>query len=223
MRVSRKEPRGTGTPGRLKGVRGFVSGQSMLEAIVAIGIIATAVSSSLALVQGSIKGEKESERGIVSANLAREAVEVVRSIRDTNWLAGNDWDRGLEGPGFDYTATLFFDPDANVWTPDFSADSLADSGAKVFNYTSTEGNAVFGLYRQAAAQPDGTIVSPFRRLVTLDPICEKPSGVLHVVSSGKSCGTNEKVGIRLFVDIEFVVSGRVRTQRIESHLFNWRP
>src|SRR5262245_35142172 len=70
-------------------------GQSFIEAMVALTIIITSISSALALVQSSITASRVGGSQIIAANLAREGIEVVRSLRDGNWLSGNGFDEGL--------------------------------------------------------------------------------------------------------------------------------
>ena len=66
-------------------------GQTILEATLAAGIMATAIASALTLTQASLNAEKQSETSIVAANLAREGIEAVRGLRDSNWLSGADF------------------------------------------------------------------------------------------------------------------------------------
>lgn len=60
--------------------------QSLLEAIIAIGVIMTATLSATTLTVTTITAGQTSEDKILAANLAREGVEIVRGIRDSNWM-----------------------------------------------------------------------------------------------------------------------------------------
>ncbi len=62
------------------------SGQSLLEAIIAIGVILVATISATTLIVTTISTGQISADKIQAANFAREGVEVVRGIRDSNWL-----------------------------------------------------------------------------------------------------------------------------------------
>ena len=75
-------------------------GLSLIEVIVAIGIIVTALGGSLVLISKSVGRLSIPRNKIVAANLAAEGIEVVRNIRDSNWLdpASVSWDDGLS-PG----------------------------------------------------------------------------------------------------------------------------
>lgn len=75
--------------------------QTLLEAILAIGVILVAVFSSTTLIVSTVTAGQSSEDKILAGNLAREGIEVVRGIRDSNWIkrAENitavDWNSGL--------------------------------------------------------------------------------------------------------------------------------
>jgi len=60
------------------------SGFVLLEAIVSLGILAAGVIAALALFTATLSFTQEKERALVVVNLAREGVEIVRSIRDND-------------------------------------------------------------------------------------------------------------------------------------------
>lgn len=62
------------------------SGQTLIETITAILILTMALVSGLSLAIYSSQNSAFYEDQIVASNLAREGVEVVRMMRDTNWL-----------------------------------------------------------------------------------------------------------------------------------------
>ena len=70
-------------------------GQSLLELIVAIGIILACTIATLTLVITSIQAGRKGSDKIIATNLAREGIEIVRNIRDSNWLSGNSWNERL--------------------------------------------------------------------------------------------------------------------------------
>lgn len=200
-------------------------GQSMLEAVIATGIIVTAVSSALTLVSSSIKAEKESESLLAAGNLAREGIEAVRSIRDSNWLAGTTWDAGLTGPGFtnrDYDGIPVYSPTTNLWTMDFTPNAISASSARVYRHTSGGGGAYIGLHVQAATQPGGTVVAPFRRFITMQLLCDNGSGGYTVVATGADCGSQERVGRVVTVEVTWLVAAQTKRIRMVERIFNWR-
>ncbi len=57
-------------------------GMTLIETIVALGILVTGLVASLTLMISTIHFTKQAERAIVVVNLAREGVEIVRTLRD---------------------------------------------------------------------------------------------------------------------------------------------
>lgn len=60
--------------------------QTLLEAILAIGVIMTATISATTLIVSTISAGQVGKDKVVAANFAREGLEVIRGIRDTNWI-----------------------------------------------------------------------------------------------------------------------------------------
>jgi len=65
------------------------SGQSLIETIIAIAILTSALTAGLGLAIYAFSSSAISQNEIVGSNLAREGVEVVRMMRDSNWLASD--------------------------------------------------------------------------------------------------------------------------------------
>lgn len=61
-------------------------GESMIEIIVAISIIITSLVGIMVLFSDNIKTNQSTKNRIIAINLAREGLEAVRYIRDSNWL-----------------------------------------------------------------------------------------------------------------------------------------
>lgn len=68
------------------------NGFSLLEVIVAIFIISTALVISLTVIQATISASQLSANKLVAVNLAQEGIEIVRNIRDaqTDWTSWYD-------------------------------------------------------------------------------------------------------------------------------------
>jgi hypothetical protein len=193
-------------------------GQSMLEALLAIGIIVTSVSSSITVVSAAINAEKDSESTIVGSNLAREGIEAVRSVRDSNWLASAIWDTGISGDAGDYVGVPVLDPALGTWSMEYAPDDFTDDATRVYRYATGSGAAVVGLMVQAAAQPSEAVVTPFRRLVETHPICTDGS----IVDQGETCGAQDKIGIQVLSKVRWNISGRPKEFTAEERLYDWR-
>lgn len=73
--------------------RGF----SIPEVIVAISIVTLIIVTATNLLVSSMRANRNNVNRIIAYNLAQEAVEGVRNIRDGNWLQNQYWRGDAEG------------------------------------------------------------------------------------------------------------------------------
>jgi hypothetical protein len=203
----------------------------MLEVIVASGVIVTAVSAALTLVQSSLSGAKTSEEQIIAYTLAQESVEVVRHMRDSNWLAGRDYDDGLYGDSYEFRAVPVFDAATKTWTLDHDiSSSWDDNKIRVYKQVTNDGSVPAGMYLQADVQPDGSEVTRFIRRLTFRRICSKADGTTdnyisyERLSVAAPCPVGqENIGIEINSYVRWLnPSGEYNTVRLMERLFDWR-
>jgi hypothetical protein len=211
------------------------AGQSLIETIVGIFILSTALTASLGVIIYSFAASSASQSEIIASNLAREGTEVVRMMRDSNWLAGdvkgNAWD--LQACS-DIGGRLCF-PRAYQQVPPYNNYDL-DSGNQRAIFDSSDsswaldsnGPLNFDLY----LQPDGTYthdataeVSVFARMINISlntaaPYTNENSNQEMIVKSvvawrGKGCtaftGTADLLALSTPCKIV-----------VEEHLTNWK-
>lgn len=72
---------------------------TLMEVIIAIAVITVALVVSIALISLSISGVRAGKPKIVATGVAQEGIEIVRNIRDSNWLSfkrkPSNWRDGL--------------------------------------------------------------------------------------------------------------------------------
>lgn len=199
---------------RVLGRRG--RGQSFIEAMVAITIIVTSITSALALVQSSINASRVSGTQVIAANLAREGLEVVRAVRDSNWLAGNTFQLGLTDVA-NKTALAALNRATGQWSLVFGAYTIDSAAATLWQ-------ASDGLYLQAAAQPAGTSAAPYARLLTLNHLCrDNTTGAERIVSAGTCNGGETFVGLSVLSTVKWIAgAGAKRQLSAEERLYDWR-
>ena len=75
------------------------SGFTLLEVLIAIFILTLGLVTVLGLMSYNIKQGSGTMNEVIAGNLAREGIEVVRNIRDTNLKKGDGWNDGLSDTG----------------------------------------------------------------------------------------------------------------------------
>lgn len=66
-------------------------GFTLLEVIIAIFLITVGITAVLLLITKTLGAMSLSFSQLKAAYLAQEGIEVIRNIRDTNWVEGNEW------------------------------------------------------------------------------------------------------------------------------------
>ena len=79
-------------------------GFSLIEVMVAVLVMMIGVVGSFAILQKITVSTSISSSRLVAFYLAQEGIEIIRNIRDTNWIAGDNWDDGLAICGADCEA-----------------------------------------------------------------------------------------------------------------------
>ena len=77
----------------------YDSGFTLLESLVAVAILTVGISTAALLVVQSIQIGGKIQKRIIAAHLAQEGVEVIRNIRDSNWLSGSNWIANINTAG----------------------------------------------------------------------------------------------------------------------------
>ena len=178
-------------------------------------MVVTGVTAGLTLTSYNLTSAVASEGRLVAVNLAREGIEVIRNLRDTNWLAGNPWDNGITVPGF-YRLTVNFDESANQWTAQTQAAGI-DSCAACQIYF----DAAAGIYSHNLA-PE---VTPYKRLITLREICwQEVLGEPAVLAAGQNCSDfgQELVGWEVISEVTWHEASRPHNLKVIDRLYDWR-
>lgn len=71
------------------------NGFTLLETLIGIAILATAITATFSAVQSGLSNSIEARDQVTAFFLGQEAIEYVRNIRDANALLGVNWLRSL--------------------------------------------------------------------------------------------------------------------------------
>lgn len=191
-------------------------GQGLLEMIVAIGVIVTGVVGALALVSASLSASGESQGRMVATGLAREGIEAVRAIRDSNWLAARKWDAGLAGILADRSGVPALDLATGAWAIDFGPNVITDSGTEVMQGGALSSN----VYHHGAG-----VSTPFRRLITMQLICWDDASLKErfIAPPETAClGSELEAGAEVESVVRWTYGTRQHDVRVIERIYDWR-
>ncbi|MES2668746.1 MAG: hypothetical protein V4644_03610 [Patescibacteria group bacterium] len=174
-------------------------GFTLVETLVAITVILTALVGPLYAVQQSLSTSRSAREQLIASSLAQEAVEFVRGIRDSNYIyntnagGSRNWLAGLDGTQGAYTSVDCFQGDCVI-------DSTTNSASRTVStlYLSAGDN----LYNQS-----GGTLTPYTRTVRLEV----------VPGSTKFLGPE----VKLTVTVSWSSRGQARSVVISERLHNW--
>jgi len=193
-------------------------GQGLIEMLIAIAIILSAVVGGLSLMIASFNAEQESQRRTVAANLAREAIEICKNYRDSAWVNREDFDIWFRNADLDYTAVPIFDEVEMRWTLDFLPDDISEDSTKVYQYGTGPLSSLMNSVDAHDAAEAG-----FRRMLTLNPICyDVFNDNEYMIGDGSTCDPDELIGVKITAEIRWQDRAAVHTINVEDRLYNWR-
>lgn len=74
---------------------GNKKGFTLIEVITVLFVISLGMIGVLSLIAQNIQSQSLNKNTLVAYQLAQEGVELIRQVRDTNWLKGEDWKKNL--------------------------------------------------------------------------------------------------------------------------------
>jgi hypothetical protein len=208
-------------------------GQTLLEVLIAISILVVVLVTTISLIVASIKAGRESTNKLIGTSLARETVEPVRNIRDSNWAATatSYWDGGLVNAtdypnnlqDVTFTPVISLSGSAVPLYLDPTPDAFTDEAHSVVKQSGSE--YVQGLITTGTR-------TQFFRMAYLNPICQDADGNEKISNQTEQavCGQGgtsvsaypNKVGIRVIVEVRWPAPDSNKHVTIEDHLYNWQ-
>lgn len=183
------------------GMHGF----TLIEVMVAVAVLSIGFVGAANLISYNISNSAKAINKTIATNLAQEGLELVRNIRDTNWLSGIGWDADLVVAIGDRIQKQFFCGGLNSQAIDpapANIDGCGD-GCKIFIYTNTsDGSKCYSDDFGAQAGYGAPQATDFYRFITLNRL--------------------DASSILATADIKWLERGDARYLTIQEILYNWR-
>ena len=209
-------------------------GQTLLEGIIAIFVVTVGLMAVIGLAISNNTNAQLNNNRVIATTLAREGLEVVKHVRDSNWLAGAPFSQGLL-VGDDGVTPLTsniavpqstFDNNAPVWNLDFSGVDYSDltNDTTVVSWLETVGQQRFA---QVPGGLSGT-ATKFHRNLTFTALCQASTarGTSFAYSNsnnnGNTCASGVLIGIKVISKVQWQQALGPRSVILELRLFDWR-
>lgn len=141
-------------------------GFSIIEVMVAIYIITMGLMGVFSLVSQNIRVQQINKNNLVASQLAQEGLELVRNIRDENWITvGSEWNEDLSASTFAIDYRGRNDKDDN-------ADDIDDAEARLYINSTTD------FYTHLSS---GNTATSFYRLITINSVTADSINVVCLV------------------------------------------
>jgi type II secretory pathway pseudopilin PulG len=212
---------------RRKLIQSRLSGETLLELVIAITVLTMVLASAFSvLIQASATNENSIKR-VGALNIAREGIESVRNIRDTNWLKYSG-DRRAKWLCLDTITT----PSAC----EGDNSSLIETGMYRVNFSDAQGRYFlekttetltekevlpaeeFRLYQTASGRISHVISDtalPFYRQIELAP------EETYLDAACASAGCPKDVRLRVLVRVQWMDGKNIRALDLEAYLYDF--
>jgi len=168
------------------------NGFTIMEAIVAIFVITTGIVGVLSLVTQTISSATYSKNRLIAAYLAQEGIEIVRNIRDTEWLKTASW-------GSDICTSFPCEWEADYTTTSFLNDCGSGINYNCHNYSSNDFLRIDGgFYNYLFGNP-----TKFTRKIT--------------INNGPVSGSSLNIKVEIF----WQEKGKPYKFEAQENLYNW--
>lgn len=211
------------------------NGFTLIEVLLTLVVFSVGLVAIYTLSVSNLNVTRDNFQRTLAANLGREAIELVRNQRDSNWLAieaNADCDASDAYPicTWDYALTAPFVTVAhNQSSPtDISGlclsldDCLALSESKLYLHNDLLSGIVYYDHDSTNAR-----MTDINRAIALQPICRDTTKSLlasaDIVPAGLLCdpGT-EKIGVQVSARVQWYFLGQKRSLDLVERIYNWR-
>lgn len=191
-------------------------GQSLLEVIVAIGVVLSVLISISGLVAINVFGQKSSENRVLASQLAREGIEAIRNFRDTTLL--KKWTLAEETGEYSESAHYYY-------ITNFNSDN--NNRWKLNQGVSGWGSQYdLGLSASNFYEPGGAAYNGLKRRILIDSLCQSSSdcalgdpGICDSLDAGVC---TSRIGYRVTSEVQWLENNQTQSLKLVDFLYDWR-
>jgi len=180
------------------------AGMSLMETVFALGILIFGLGAAVTLVGSAIGSSQQNKDMIVVTNLAREAIEIVRTVRDGS-QAGQGFASLTQGVWLVDADTTTFDTASETLVPALVAQGVG-SPAVIQDCSNCELVMVDGRY--VTSDNTGGTPTPYARMVEIIDTPVVPPETVY-----------QK---RVIASVMWTVKGRSHVYTLETELWDWK-
>lgn len=170
------------------------NGFSIIEASIVLAVVSIGLLGVFSLVTQNITVQRVNRNMLVASMLAQEGIELVRSVRDNNWLDATAlWDEDIAG----YAGNDFIIDNTEILGDITITDVNGINNAKLYLQAGTN------FYTHDSG--GGNTPTPYSRLITVTPDPNAPVDY-YIIKS----------------DVQWLENGVPKDYVAETYLYNWR-
>ena len=212
------------------------SGFTLIELIITIAVFSIGILAAFSLALANSNENKSNRDRVIAANLARESLELVRNIRDSNWLKidsnvseeidGRDfiisWDNGALENDFIVVDYNVYSEGLEICGSIVDLDDIDACYSNCKNYECSVFVDDNGFYTQDFSS--NYLRTNFSRFVKLERICMDDSDLISPVETiREEClEEEEKIGLKATAIVNWQRAGKEHSLQLSDKLYNWR-
>jgi len=221
-------------------------GFTLVELLIAIAVFGIGIMAAFTLALGNWRTDKENYNRVMAGNLSREGIELVRHLRDSNWLKMDNneecdnpgfvckWDSYMDNVGnrrflIDYESIHFVSPIKvlDVACNNTLEECIENCNQGSSNYCVLQYDFGGDFDERFFYHDNGTNdhLTNFKRVIDLEAICYDGTAE-EVANDDIGCDVAwpgyEKIGLKVTSIVGWDSFGTEENTKATEYLYNWR-
>ncbi len=199
------------------------TGFTLIELMIALAVFTIGLSAALALALANYNHSRDNLDKIIAANLAREGIELIKNVRDSNWLKIEANEEIAEGVPYTWEEGLTIDSNDFVYIdynddwPTVASNNPCDSECDLYkdarNYYVHDTSGTLSLTKYSRAL--------FLERICVDEMGGDPESNESIVAMNSDCDDDTYIGIQIISHVQWDDNG-IQYLEIVDKIYNWR-